>query len=134
MPSIEEEIQQLGPLENVAAAIVDYVTAGARCTASSFCRYGYEWTLEPDNWINLKFSCTRRGCYRIHASLGVSPTRLGPVLGLEIKKGRWQNWSRITISNVMQLPAAFRCIEKAYYESKNKYRNKHGKPQPAAEA
>jgi hypothetical protein len=126
MTTIDEEIQCLGPLKNVAAAIVDYVAVGARQSKSEFHRYGYEWTLEPDPWINLHFVYVRK--YRIHISLGVYPTTVDGVEGLDIKPGRFPSWSKITISSALQLPAAMRCIETAYYFADNRYRTKNGKP------
>jgi hypothetical protein len=129
MITVEEELQRLGPLKHVAAAIVDYVTASAHQSKSEFHRYGYEWTLGPDNWINLNFIYGRGQHKHIHVSLGVPAAMLPSVQGLEIKKGKWPRWSRITLASVLQLPAAFQCIETAYYESKNKFRSKNGKPE-----
>jgi hypothetical protein len=129
MTTIEEELQRLGSLKNVAAAIVDYVMVGASRSKSEFHRYGYEWTLEPDDWINLNFIYTRRRYKHIHVSLGVPPATLASSPELEVKKGKWPSWSKITIASVLQLPAAMRYIDTAYYESKNKFRTKNGKPE-----
>jgi hypothetical protein len=125
--TIEEELQGLGPLKNAAAVIVDYVCAGARQSRSKFQKYGYEWTLEPDAWINLNFIYIRK--YRIYLSLGSPPAKLNLAQGLEIKHGKYPSWSKITISDVMQLPSALRCVEEAYYISSNKHRSRYGKPQ-----
>jgi len=122
---IEDEIQKLGPLKNVAAAIVDYAQAGAKLSKSEFHCYSGEWTLEPDDWINLKFVYTNK--YRIHVSLGVYPTTLDSIECLEIKPGRLPNWSKISIENVLQLPEVMNCLETAYYISDNGYRSKNGK-------
>ena len=53
MITIDAEIAQMGPLRSTAAALVDYVRAHAQ--QSLFNRYSGEWTLEPDNWINIHF-------------------------------------------------------------------------------
>jgi hypothetical protein len=42
MNTIEEETQRLGPLKNVAAAIVDYATVGANQSKSEFPNGLYE--------------------------------------------------------------------------------------------
>jgi hypothetical protein len=124
--TVDEEIKRMGPLQKAAAAIVEYAQEGAKSSGSEFIMYGQEWTLEPDNWINLKFSYVRR--FRIHVSLQIYPTTIGPVEGIDIKQGRFASWSRITIENVFQLPAAFSCIESTYYLASNRYRKQHGKP------
>jgi len=125
--TIDEEIKRLGPLEIVGAAIVDYVKAGAGWgkSTSQFQHYSQGWTMEPDNWINLCFVHTRK--HRIHVSLGVYTTTLEPMQdGLMVKQGQRPTWSRITIDNRMQLPAALLYIERAYYKSDNGYRTKIG--------
>jgi hypothetical protein len=127
--TVEEELQRLGPLRHVADVIVDYVVAQAHQSKSKFQRYGYEWTLEPDNWINLNFIYGRSKSNHIHVSLGVPPATLASLRGLEVKKGKWPSWSKITVASVLQLPAALHCIETAFYESKNKFRRKNGKPE-----
>jgi hypothetical protein len=129
MITIDDEIERLGPLKNAAAAIVDYAKEGARQSKSEFRCYSSEWTLEPDNWIHLKLTHLRK--QRIHISLGVCPVFLDKVQGLEIKPGRWPSLSKISIESPLQIPAALRCLEKAYYTSNNSYRRRHGKPKPA---
>jgi hypothetical protein len=126
--SIDEEIKHLGPLECVGAAIVEYVRAGAEWgkITSEFRHYSRGWTLEPDNWINLCFVHTRK--YRIHVTLGVWPEVLEDMKQrLRVKKTKPPTWSRITIDDVMQLPAALIYIEGAYYASDNGYRTSVGK-------
>src|SRR5580704_8261387 len=125
---IQEEIEMLGSLKNVAAAMVDCVACMAKSSKSEFNRYGYEWTLEPDNWINLHFIYCRKNC--IHISLGMPASKFGNVPSLKIKPGRFAAWSRITLESARQLPVAMRCVETAYYVSNNRYRNEHGKPLP----
>ena len=124
MITIDTEIAQMGPLRSTAAALVDYIRAHAQ--QSVFNRYSGEWTLEPDNWINIHFVFRRR--YRIHVSLGVFPSQLESQPDLKIKNGRYPNWSKISIETIRQLPSVCRCIETAYYDSHNTYRKRHGKP------
>lgn len=124
--SIEEEIKRLGALESAAAAIVDYVRAGAHQSKSEFSLSSGEWTLNPDNWISLKFTYLRK--VRIQVSLGVFPENLEHVKDLEIKPGRFRRWSKLTIASIIQLPAAMRCIEEAYFMAENSYRSRNGKP------
>jgi hypothetical protein len=126
---IDEEVQKMGPLRNTAAAIVDFVGEAARLTNSEFRCHGYEWTLEPDNWINLRFSARKK---HIHISLGVWPDTLEDIDGLEVKPGKYPQWCKITISRALELPQAMRCIEFAYYAAGNRYRNANGKPKPLA--
>jgi len=94
MNEIEEEVEKMGPLRNVAAAMVDYVKAGARASESRFNHYT-EWTLEPDNWINIKFSRIRT--HAIHVTLGVYDATLEEVKDITVSKGRRPQWSKLTI-------------------------------------
>jgi hypothetical protein len=129
--TIEEEINRLGPLQKIAAVIIEYAKEGAKRSGSAFVMHGEEWTLEPDNWINLKFIYIRK--FRIQVSLQIYPSTIGPVEGLDVKQGRFASWSKIAIENVLQLPAAFSCIDSTYYLASNSYRRRHGKPKPLTE-
>jgi len=121
---IEDEIAKMGYLKNTAGAIVDYVRAVSR--GSDFQHYN-EWTLEPDNWILLRFSYTSTKTVAI--TMGVPLERLPDTTGIKADTGHWRNRSRLYLKRAGQLPGAFRCIEYAYYYSSNKYRKRHGFPE-----
>jgi hypothetical protein len=125
MTSIDQEIELMRSLKTTAAAIVDYVRAHGKESKFELSNSG-EWTFNPDNWINIKF--IHKNKTRIHVSLGVFPLTLDAQPDLEIKNGRFPNWSKISIDTVKQLPSVCRCIETAYYVSDNSYRSEHGKP------
>jgi len=123
---IEDEIGKLGHLKNAAAAIVDYVRVMTR--GSEFQPYT-EWTLEPDNWVSLRFSWIRTRTIAI--TLGV------PLVGLPasgIKSDSRRSWGRIYVRSARDLPVAFECLRCSYYHARNKYRKKNGFPEiPKAE-
>lgn len=121
-------IEGMGPLRNTAATLVDYVYAHA--TESRFREYSErsrcKYALKPDNWINIQLAW--QGWRHIDIFLNVSPSILQPQPQLKITRGRSSQWSSISIDSVRQLPSVCRCIEIAYYHSKNAYREKHGSP------
>ncbi len=120
---IEDEISRLAHLGNAAAAIVDYVRLMSK--GSEFQRYT-EWTLEPDNWIVLRFTYTRT--FTVAITLGVPLENLPNATGIKTDR-RWATQSRLYLKSARQLPVAFKCIEYAYYHSRNKHRKKHGFPE-----
>ena len=119
---IEDEIAKMGYLKNTAGAIVDYVRSISR--PSDFQPHT-EWTLEPDNWITLRFSWIRR--HTIAITLGV-PLESLPTDGIKADSRR-PSWGRIYVRSARDLPAAFQCIRYAYYHARNKHRKTHGFPE-----
>lgn len=126
--NIFDEVSQLGNLETIARAIIDFVTV--RSANSKFIKTtSGEWTLEPDNWIALKFTYRRKKV--IHVSLGVYTSTIdlaGERAGIEIKKGRYPSWSKITISSRSELPDALDILGVAYRKSDNTHRQWYGHP------
>src|SRR5216684_6869013 len=119
---IEDEIAKMGYLKNVAGAIVDYVRATSK--GSDFQRYT-EWTLEPDNWMTMRFSWIRR--HTIAITLGV-PLESLPTDGITADSRR-ASWGRIYIRSARDLPAAFQCVRYTYYHARNRHRKKNGFPE-----
>jgi len=120
--NIQDEITNLRHLKNAAGAIVDYVR---RMTQGSDFKGYTEWTLEPDNWISLRFSWLKRCTIAI--TLGV-PLEQIPAKGIEADSRRL-SWGRIYVRSIKDLPVAFRCLEYGYYHARNKHRKAHGFPQ-----
>ena len=120
---IEDEIVNLGDLKNAASAIVDYVRVLTK--GSEFQPYT-EWTLEPDNWLSLRFSWLRT--HTIVITLGV-PLESLPASG--IKSDSRRSWGRIYVRSARDLPVAFQCLRYAYYNARNKHRKKNGIPEIA---
>jgi len=114
MESIEHEIAKFAFLQTAASAIIEYVRAVSR--DSEFHRYT-EWMLEPDNWIVLRFSF-RRG-ESIQITLGIPLQSLPDTTGLRTGR-KWTTQGRIYVDHVTQLPTAFRCIEYAFYHTRNR--------------
>jgi hypothetical protein len=130
--TIGEEVARMGRLQNVAGAIVDYVRAISVPSKGIF-EYGSgEWTLKPDNWINLKFAYQR--VYKVTVSLGVYTTTLDPVPGINLKPGRFGTWTKFQIESSGQLASAMKLIEDAFYSSDNGYRRMNGWPPRPAKA
>ena len=120
---IEDEVGRLAHLKNATAAIIDYVRRVSE--GSDFQPYT-EWTLEPDNWIVLRFTYSRT--YTVAITMGVPLESLPDTTGIKADR-RWATQSRIYLKSAHQLPVAFRCIEYAYYHSRNKHRKRHGYPE-----
>jgi hypothetical protein len=118
---IEDEIGKLWELKHAAAVIVGYIRVMTR--GSEFQHYT-EWTLEPDNWVCLRFSWQRTRTIAI--TLGVPLARL-PASG--IKSDSRRSWGRIYVRSVTDLPVAFQCLQYAYYHARNRHRNKNGMPE-----
>jgi hypothetical protein len=133
MNHILDEVALMGPLESSARAIIDFVTVRSSKSKFDLTSSG-EWALYPDNWIALKFTHIRK--YAIHISLGVFPTTIedeGRRLGIEIKNGRYPNWSKISIYRDSELSHALEILEVAYQNSDNKHRHWYGKPKKGAD-
>ena len=118
---IEDEILKMGPLQSTATVIVDYVRSMS--SDAEFKCYS-AWTLEPDNWITLRFAYKRR--YSITTTLGVPVESLPNTTGLRIDQR--YSWSRIQIRSISDLPVALECIRHAFYFTSNRFRKQHGMP------
>jgi hypothetical protein len=126
------DIETLGPLKGTAWAIIDYVYGFASPIddpSAPYFKKKTDWVLEPDEWIVLTFTYKKGSA--ITVSVGVPHLCARP--DLELKSGRWPQWTKFTIRSVRQLPSAMLYIEEAYYESVTGYRKIRDKPKrPAA--
>ena len=118
----DREISQLRELRNCAAALADYIHA---LTPGSTLQRYTEWTLDPDNWVSVRFapSSPRRN---ITMTLGVPLSSL-PDTG-DLDADRRRTWARIKMRRVDQLPTVLRCLQHAHRHAKNTHRKKHGPP------
>lgn len=119
--TIQDEIDRMGPLKSSAQVIVDYVNALSG--GSKFMRYT-EWTLEPDNWVTVRFAFTRTKT--ITLTLGVRLSALPSDTGLKMDN-RLQ-WARLQMKRIEELPAVLQCLQIAYYGASNRHRKASGYP------
>ena len=124
---IYHEAEKLGPLRGTALAVVDYVYSFVSPDEDINAPYfekKTDWVLKPDNWIALTFG--GRGGYAIHVSVGM-PT-LSARTELNLRPGRFPDWTKFTITSPQQLPSAMLYLEEAYYGADSRHRRLHGKP------
>jgi hypothetical protein len=122
--TIECNVALLGPLTGSGAAIVQLIR-----DLSPECRFTFswvsgEWTVYPDNWINLDLTHERK--YRIHLSLGVPPGEIRDTafrLGLDVRPGRYHNWAKTTISDPSQTAPILELLRVVFREADNGYRS-----------
>lgn len=118
---IQEEIDKMGSLKSSAQMIVDY--ALAMTPGSKFKRYS-EWNLEPDSWIVLSFTYTRRKTITI--TLGVPLGSLPNTTDLHVSS-RYR-WAKIYVKEIQEMPAVMQNLRYAFFSASNRYRKDFGFP------
>ena len=126
------DAERCGTLRGAALAMIDYVYSFSDPFEEEDAAYfeaKTEWVLAPDPWVAFRFTHDRK--YVVHVSVGVT-TLACRRANLPIKNGRFENWTRFSLTSPQQLPAAMLYLEEAYAESENDYRKYHGRPKKTA--
>jgi hypothetical protein len=118
---IQDEIDRMGRLKSSAQIIVDYVKA---MSPDSELKCYTEWTLEPDNWITIRFAYIRTKT--ITLTLGVPIESLPNTTGIKVDSRR--QWARIYVKRLHDMPAVMQCLRHAYFSASNRYRKRAGFP------